>query len=58
MAASEYGHHISVGSVVTTDIKDFHGPKHGIVRWMGHLPGMHGLCAGVELVSLFTYTFV
>ncbi len=40
-------HHLSIGS--TVQLSD--PPRYGVIRWIGELPAVQGLIAGVELVS-------
>ena len=43
-------HHFTIGSMVVIPT-EYDEPLHGVIMWIGTVPGKPGLIAGVELVS-------
>ena len=44
---------VELGVGFTVQISDL--PRYGVIKWMGELPNVQGLVAGVELVSSASY---
>ena len=45
-------HHFTIGSMVVIPTQ-YGEPLHGVIMWIGTVPGKPGLIAGVELVSTY-----